>query len=44
MKYNIYWWVMYKVFKKRRPIPDDFFDFDVLMEISDVAKEELLRK
>jgi len=41
LKYNVYWWLMYKLFKKRRPIPKDFFDFDEIYAISDVAKDEL---
>jgi len=35
---------MYKIFKKRRPIPEDLFDFDEIYTISDVAKEELTKK
>ena len=35
---------MYKLFKKRRPIPKDLFDFDEIINISDVAKDELLKK
>ena len=39
-----YWWLMYKLFKKRRPIPKDLLDFDEIYRISDVAKEELEKK
>lgn len=44
MKYNIYWLLMYKLFKKRRPIPKDLLDFDDIHTILDVAKEELGKK
>ena len=40
MKYNYYWWLMYKLFKKRRPIPKNLLDFDEIHTISDVVKEE----
>lgn len=44
MKYNIYWWFMYKIFKVRRPIPKDMLDFDETYYISDAVKKELLKK
>lgn len=44
MKYNYYWLIMYKLFKKRRPIPKELLDFDEIHSISDVAKDELSKK
>ncbi len=44
MKYDIYWYLMYKLFKKRRPIPKELLEFDEIHIISDVAKDELTKK
>ena len=32
MNSNIFWYVMYKLFKKRRPIPKELLDFDEVYE------------
>jgi len=41
---NLYWRIMYNLFKKRRPIPKDLLDFDEVYRISDVVKKELEKK
>lgn len=41
---DYYWLVMYRLFKKRRPIPKDLLDFDEIHAISDTVKEELGKK
>jgi len=38
---NYYWLLMYKLFKKRKPIPKELLDFDEIHTISDTVKKEL---
>lgn len=41
---DYYWLIMYRLFKKRRPIPKDIMDFEEVYAISETVKKELERK
>jgi len=44
MKYNYFWLIMYRLFKIRRPMPKDLFDFNEVYAISETAKKDLGKK